>query len=147
MNLAAWLARAARSDPRRPAVFLGDRRWADYATLARRVAGTAAAWRRAGMVPGDRVAFVMENRPEYLVGLYAAWWAGLVAVPINAKLHAREVEFIAADSGAKLLVDDPAQVPRLMAPEPMAPADARRRRRRRGGGPTWRLGRARRRGS
>src|SRR5690242_16851869 len=101
MNPASWLARAARVRPDAPAVYHGRSPWADYAGLAARVARAAAAWRSQGLVPGDRVAFVMENRPEYLLGLYAAWWAGLVAVPINAKLHPREVEFIVGDCGAK----------------------------------------------
>ena len=35
--------------------------------------------------------------------LYAAWWAGLAVVPINAKLHPREVEFILGDAGAAVL--------------------------------------------
>jgi acyl-CoA synthetase (AMP-forming)/AMP-acid ligase II len=29
----------------------------------------------------------MENCPEYLEALYGIWFAGLIAVPINAKLH------------------------------------------------------------
>jgi acyl-CoA synthetase (AMP-forming)/AMP-acid ligase II len=36
-----------------------------------------------------------------LEALWAAWWAGLVVVPVNAKLHPREVEWIIADSGAR----------------------------------------------
>jgi acyl-CoA synthetase (AMP-forming)/AMP-acid ligase II len=44
----------------------------------------------------------MSNRPEYLEVLFAIWHAGLVAVPINAKLHPKEVEFIVSDCGASL---------------------------------------------
>jgi long-chain acyl-CoA synthetase len=33
--------------------------------------------------------------------MFGCWWAGLVAVPVNAKLHARELAFILADSGAR----------------------------------------------
>ena len=56
---------------------------------SRALAGACAA--RAGSRPGERVAIVMRNAPEYLEALYATWWAGLVAVPVNAKLHPREV--------------------------------------------------------
>ena len=45
----------------------------------------------------------MANRPRYLELLYGIWHAGLVAVPINNKLHAREVAFILEDSAASLL--------------------------------------------
>ncbi|WP_211482029.1 AMP-binding protein [Azotobacter beijerinckii] len=48
---------------------------------------------------GDRVAIYMSNCPEYLECLYGMLWAGLVAVPINAKLHPREASYILADAG------------------------------------------------
>jgi acyl-CoA synthetase (AMP-forming)/AMP-acid ligase II len=125
MNLAAWLCRAAKSDPRKVAVYAGDRPWADYGSLASGVARLAAGLRgRAGLAPGDRVAIVMRNAPEYLQAMYAIWWAGLAAVPVNAKLHPREVAFIVGDSGARLTLEDPAQVRSLMADAPMDPADA-----------------------
>jgi acyl-CoA synthetase (AMP-forming)/AMP-acid ligase II len=47
-----------------------------------------------GLQAGDRVALFMANCPQYLELLYGIWHAGLVAVPINNKLHAREVAFI-----------------------------------------------------
>ena len=39
--------------------------------------------------------------------MFGCWAAGLCAVPANARLHPREVEFIAEDSGARLLVATP----------------------------------------
>ena len=36
----------------------------------------------------------MRNRPEYLEALYAIWHAGLVAVPVNARLHREEIAYI-----------------------------------------------------
>lgn len=56
--------------------------------------------------PGDRVAIVMGNRPEYLELQYAAWHAGLVAVPVNARLHRDEIAYILADSGARVVASD-----------------------------------------
>jgi long-chain acyl-CoA synthetase len=56
-----------------------------------------------GLAPGERVAIFMGNAPEYLEILYGAWWAGLAAVPVNAKLHPRELEFILQDAGAAVL--------------------------------------------
>ena len=105
MNLVTWLARAARADPGRAALFSGARRWATYGELALRVARLAGGMReRLGLAPGDRVAIAMKNSPEYLAAMYAIWWAGLVAVPVNAKLHAKEVDFIVADSGARWVI-------------------------------------------
>ena len=45
----------------------------------------------------------MGNCPEYLEILYGVFWAGLVAVPINAKLHAREAAYIVGNAEATCL--------------------------------------------
>ena len=45
----------------------------------------------------------MENCGEFLEVLLAAWTAGMVAVPVNAKLHAREVRYVIEDCGARLV--------------------------------------------
>ncbi|HYD76393.1 class I adenylate-forming enzyme family protein [Ramlibacter sp.] len=101
MNLANSLARIARQDPRRPAVFAGDRLHLDYGALAGRVARLAAGLRERGLDPGDRVALFMHNHTAYLELLYACWWAGLAVVPMNAKLHLREAQWIADHAGAR----------------------------------------------
>ena len=44
----------------------------------------------------------MSNGVESIEVMYAIWHAGLCAVPMNAKLHAREFAFILENSGAKL---------------------------------------------
>jgi long-chain acyl-CoA synthetase len=103
MNLAHLLAGAARSFPDRPAVSIGDRLLYDYGaygSLAARLAGAFTG--RLGLRPGDRVALAMTNNPDYLAILFAVWRAGLVAVPANAKLHARELAFVVEDCGARL---------------------------------------------
>ena len=126
MNLVTWLERAARASPQATAVFTGRDRWASYGELAGRAARVAAGLRtRLGLASGERVAIAMKNAPEYLEVLYGVWWAGLVAVPVNAKLHPREVEFIVADSGARLVIESPNQVRDLAAasPAPLEGAD------------------------
>lgn len=94
MNLAHHLQRIARLDPERPALFEGAQLRLRYGALADRVARLAAGLQAAGLVPGDRVGLFMHNHPDYLVLVYAAWWAGLAVVPINAKLHGREAQWI-----------------------------------------------------
>src|SRR4051794_35223359 len=107
MNLVTWLQRAARASPQAPAVFHGRGPWASYGELAFRASAVAAGLLARGLKPGDRVAISMANAPEYLLALYGAWWAGMVAVPVNAKLHARELAWIVADCGAILTIDSP----------------------------------------
>jgi long-chain acyl-CoA synthetase len=114
MNVALWLDRSARLDAARIAIYRGAGAWATHGELARRASRVAGGLRRRrGLARGDRVAIVMGNAPEYLVALYGIWWAGLAAVPVNAKLHAREVEFIVENAGARLVIDDPSQVAAL----------------------------------
>jgi long-chain acyl-CoA synthetase len=94
MNLAHSLARIARADPRRPALFEGARLHRSYGAFAERCARLAGAFRGAGLQPGDRVAIFTRNHPAYLEIVYGAWWAGLAVVPMNAKLHPREAQWI-----------------------------------------------------
>ena len=104
MNMAQLLARSAIVFPARPAVCVGEHCLFDYRTLAGRAACIAGYLRDTlGLAPGDRVAVFMTNCPEYLEVLYAIWWAGLVAVPVNAKLHPREMAYILANAEASCL--------------------------------------------
>lgn len=105
MNLVQWLVRAALEHPDRPAVLLGERPLVTYAGLADRAARLARALGPAGLglQPGDRIALYLGNQPAYLELLYGAWWAGLVVVPINAKLHPRELAWILGDAEAAAL--------------------------------------------
>ncbi|MEN3284473.1 MAG: hypothetical protein V7607_5613 [Solirubrobacteraceae bacterium] len=108
MNLASWLERAGRCRPGLPAIAVGDAVVSDYARLARRSAAIASALRgRQGLEPGDRVAIVAKNHPAYLEALFGIWWAGLVAVPVNAKLHPSELAWILGDAGARTAFASP----------------------------------------
>jgi acyl-CoA synthetase (AMP-forming)/AMP-acid ligase II len=101
MNLVHHIERAARIDATAPALFKGLALVADYGQLAAATAALAASLRqRFSLAKGDRVALLMKNVPDYVACLYACWHAGLVAVPVNAKLHPREIAFILENSGA-----------------------------------------------
>jgi acyl-CoA synthetase (AMP-forming)/AMP-acid ligase II len=104
MNLAHHIVRAARVDPGAPALFKGLAPVADYGQLAATTASLAASLRqRFSLAKGERVALLMRNVPDYVACLYACWHAGLVAVPVNAKLHPREIAFILENSGARVV--------------------------------------------
>ena len=108
MNIASLLVKTARTHGARPALSLGSEIHCDYRTLAARVAVMA---RRliedAGLSPGERVALVMRNAPEFVEVAFAAWHAGLCVVPINAKLHAKEFAYILEHSGSRLCIVTP----------------------------------------
>ena len=106
MNPAAWVERHARRRPDAPALAEGDRvyaSWGEFAPDGRRSHQPA---RSLGLSPGDRAAIVMRNRPEYLEALFAIWHAGLVAVPVNARLHRDEFAYILEHSESAVAVTD-----------------------------------------
>jgi long-chain acyl-CoA synthetase len=116
MNLASWLVRNGRSHGDRPAISHGRAVHATYAQWAGRAARVATALTALPQYrPGERVALAMRNCPEYLEALFAIWHAGLVAVPINAKLHREEFRYILGHSGARLAIAD-AELAETLAP-------------------------------
>lgn len=57
-----------------------------------------------GIGAGDRVALLMPNSVEFCCLFYGAAKIGAVAVPLNTRLAAPELEFILSDSGSRVLV-------------------------------------------
>ena len=100
MNLAHLLQRMARQFPNRAAIFHGTQSVATYGQWAERCAHLAQQFEAAGLKPGERVALFMHNHPRYLEVMFGAWWAGLAVVPINAKLHVREAQWIVDNAQA-----------------------------------------------
>ncbi len=116
MNLANLLIRAGRERREGPAVAVGAAVLWRYGELAERAARLAGGLRQDyALAPGDRVALVMRNCPEALELLYACWHAGLAAVPVNAKLHPRELRFILEHSGASLCIATPKEAEAIAA--------------------------------
>jgi len=114
MPLAHLLTRQARLSPNRAAIYEGTHPHATYAQWAARSAALAQHLHAAGLAPGDRIVLFMRNHPRYLEILWAAWWAGLVVVPVNAKLHPNEVAWIIGDAQARW-----AFVTHDVAPDPL----------------------------
>lgn len=103
MNLAAHLLRNAKRDPNGPALGCGDVVVADWASMAAQVAKLAGGLRGLGYAPGTRIAIVASNSIEYAVAIYAIWWAGYAAVPVNVKLHPKELAYCLDHSQATLV--------------------------------------------
>ncbi len=57
-----------------------------------------------GVDTGDRIAVLMQNNPQYVVSLLAAWKLGAVHVPLNPMLREGELRFHLEDCGAVVLV-------------------------------------------
>ncbi|MFH8624669.1 long-chain fatty acid--CoA ligase [Streptomyces vietnamensis] len=103
-NLAGFLVETAGRQPERPALRLGEQ-VITYAELDERSARAAALLSSEGVRPGDRVALMLPNVPEFVVLYYGVLRAGAVVVPMNPLLKTRETEFHLADSGAVRLFE------------------------------------------
>jgi long-chain acyl-CoA synthetase len=103
VNIAHLLLHSARRLPNRPALAVGERAVASYFDLSKRVLSLSSGLTsKFNLKTGDRVALAMKNCPQYWEVLFACWHAGLAAVPMNAKLHPKEFEYILGNSGAKV---------------------------------------------
>lgn len=113
MNPVEWLRRWAALDGAAPALLLGDRVIETRASLLGQMARLAGGLQGLGVGPGAPLAVVMPNRPDYLVALGAAWMLGAPVVPVNTKLHGREVAYILDHAEAVVvLVAEPEAIAR-----------------------------------
>lgn len=104
MNLAHLLLRTAARQPQHAAVVEPGRCHLSYAQLAQRTLALAGGLRsRLGLTPGQRVALVMQNNAAYVELLLACWAAQVAAIPVNVKLHPREVAWILDDAQAAVV--------------------------------------------
>ena len=105
MNIAEILLRSTKNSPTKVAILVGDEDYLSYEQLSSRVACLGKGLKlKYDLKPNDRVAIFSANCKEYLEALYAIYWIGAVSVPINHKLHPKELSYILEDSGAKVLM-------------------------------------------
>jgi long-chain acyl-CoA synthetase len=97
------LGRAARYYGERTALASGGTR-TTFRELHARVAGVAAALSKHGFRVGDRLAILLPNEPEYIELMYACAWLGLIAVPLNTRLSATEIDHVLADASPRGLI-------------------------------------------
>jgi fatty-acyl-CoA synthase len=106
LNLFALLDHAAARHGDRGAVYLGERQLFTWNELRERVLRLATSI-RAIEGPGARIAVASENRQEIVELMFASWAAECVFVPINYKLHPREMEQILDDAGVSQVFASP----------------------------------------
>jgi len=75
-----------------------------FRELHDRVANIAAALSKQGFRTEDRLAILLPNGPEYLELVYACSWLGVIAVPLNTRLSAVEIDRVLADASPRGLV-------------------------------------------
>jgi long-chain acyl-CoA synthetase len=103
MNLAVNLTRNAAAHPDRVAIRLGDD-VVTYRDLDESSAGVARLLAGRGVRPGQPVAIMLPNVPEYAAAYYGVLRMGGVVVPMNPLMKGREVAYYLGDSGAPVIL-------------------------------------------
>ena len=86
--------------------------WAEYALEVRRA---AAALIQAGVQPGDRVAILGDNRPEWLYGHLGAMAVGAASCGIYPTCSSEQIGYVLSHSGARVLfLEDEEQVEKTL---------------------------------
>ncbi|GGL66046.1 malonate--CoA ligase [Wenxinia marina] len=91
-----------------PFLHLPDGAVLTHGAFLDRAARMATALRQAGAGPGDRIAVQVEKCPDMLAVYAACVKAGIVFLPQNTAYTPAEVDYFVGDSGARLLLADPA---------------------------------------
>ena len=120
-----YLAENARRSPGAAVVHFRDRK-VTFAQLEERAARCRGALAALGVRRGERVALVMSDCTEMMIAMLGVMGAGAIVVPCSTMLKPAELEYMLADSGAKLVIVTPehaenakaAKAPRIVvAPE------------------------------
>lgn len=98
-----WRA-VADAAPDRTAIRSIDGDTWTYARFAREAGALASSLAARGAAPGDRVAMLLHNRPEFLITMFACLAAGIIPVPLNYRLRANEVAALLDDADARVLI-------------------------------------------
>ncbi|MYS21952.1 long-chain acyl-CoA synthetase [Streptomyces sp. DvalAA-14] len=94
---------AAERAPARPALRYFDGT-VSYGELDALSDGLARRLADRGFAPGDRLAVMLQNVPQFVIALLAAWKAGGAVVPVNPMYKEGELAHILADAGATAIV-------------------------------------------
>lgn len=97
-----FLATAA-ARPDAPAIYYFDQP-ISYGEVDRWSSSLAAALKGMGLEAGDRIIVVLQNVPQFLIAVYAAWKIGAIVVPLNPMYKETELAYFCSDSGAKLFL-------------------------------------------
>jgi acyl-CoA synthetase (AMP-forming)/AMP-acid ligase II len=106
MSLGDLVRFVSQNYPQQTAIIFNNRTWS-YAEFNEITDRLAAALINLGIKKGDRIALHLSNSPELVFCYYACFKIGAIAVPINTRLKAKEIEYILNHTRAKICISQP----------------------------------------
>jgi long-chain acyl-CoA synthetase len=106
-NLCTVFAQVAQRQPDHTAlvrILKGQTYPLTYGEYLQRVIHLSAGLEATGVSSGDRVLLLSENRPEWAIADYALLSLGAIVVPVYPSLPANQIEYLARDSGARVII-------------------------------------------
>jgi long-chain acyl-CoA synthetase len=106
LTITGFFSRTARRLPDKTALVFEEYRYT-YREFFHAIAGVAGHLQNAMHIqPGDKVALLLENSDLYVIWYLGVLAMGGVAVPLNTRLTAKEIEFMLGDSETSLLLSE-----------------------------------------
>ncbi len=103
LNLATMLAETCKRKPNHTALIFDDFKMT-YSELEATSNQFANALTNAGIEPGQKVALMLPNIPQFVICFYGIAKAGAIVVPLNVLLKAPEIAYHLQDSDAVMLI-------------------------------------------
>jgi fatty-acyl-CoA synthase len=98
-----FLQEQAERTPSEPLILTDERTWT-YSDVLHESRRVAAGLLKLGIQPGDRVAIVMANHPEFVPALFGAWQIGASVIPVNFLLQAEELAYVLDQSACSAVI-------------------------------------------
>lgn len=103
LTLLCVLKHAVENFPDRPAVSYVDKNKITYREFNLKVEEVSRFLKSEGIIAGDKVAILSENRPNWGIAFFAITTMGAIAVPIMTEFHSSEVHHILRHSESKAI--------------------------------------------
>src|SRR5262245_18307644 len=116
-----YLETHSAQHPENTAIVCGDQS-VSYGELAERSAQCRGALQALGISPGERVALVMSDGPEWITAFLGIIGLGAIAVPCSTMARVAELIYILNNCSAKAAIITPEQYETIAAAWPNAPA-------------------------
>jgi len=120
-TLADIFFQVVERDYSRVMLFERQKKWHAISSreLYRRVMGVVIELRRRGVMPGDRVAILAENRPEWMIADFAILLCGAATVPIYPTLAPNQIRYMLRQAGVRtVFASTETQLVKLLSVQP-----------------------------